>query len=69
MAIHRVRLMLDGKLVSEEYQGIEARTEKEAAEKLHGGLLFKQGTAEQLRAMVAAPSGSGSPTLFYERDV
>jgi len=59
--------MQDGKLGSEEYQSVDARTEKEAAEKLHGGLLFKQGTAEQVRAMVGLPSGNGSPTLFYER--
>lgn len=67
MTVHKVRLMQDGKLVTEEYHAVEARTEKEAAEKLFGSLLFKQGPAEQIRAMVASPSGSGSPTLFYER--
>jgi hypothetical protein len=59
--------MPEGKAETAEYQEVQAETEKEAAEKLHGGPLFKQGTAEKIRAMVRSPSGSGSPTLFYER--
>jgi hypothetical protein len=65
--MHRVRLMRDGKLENEEYQQVQAQTEKEAAEKLYGGLLFKQGTAAQVRAMVRSSSGTDNPTLFYER--
>jgi hypothetical protein len=65
--VHRVRLMRDGKLESEEYQEVEARTEKEAAEKLHGSLLFKQGPSTRIRAMVRSSSGIANPTLFYER--
>lgn len=67
MKIHRVRLMLNGKLDGEGYQDVQAATEKEAAEKLHGGLLFKQGPAERIRAMVLSSSGTDNPTLFYER--
>ena len=60
--------MRDGKLESEEYQEVEARTEKEAAEKLHGGLLFKQGPVARVRAMVRSSSAIDNPTLFYERE-
>jgi hypothetical protein len=62
-------MLLNGQLVTEGYQSVEARTEKEAAEKVYGRLLFKQGTAEQIRVMVGPPSDNGSPTLFYERNV
>ena len=40
---------------------------KEAAEKLHGGVLFKQGPASRIRALVVSSAGTESPTLFYER--
>ena len=65
--VHRVRLMRDGVLESEAYQDVEARTEKEAAEKLHGGVLFKQGSVERIRAMVRSSSGNDNLTLFYAR--
>lgn len=67
ITVHRVRLMRDGKLESEEYQEVEASTEKGAAEKLYGGPLFKQGPAARVRAMVRSSSGIDNPTLFYER--
>lgn len=67
LTMHRVRLMRSGKVETEEYQEVQAATEKEAAEKLYGGLLYKQGTAEQVRAMVRSSSGVDNPTLFYER--
>jgi hypothetical protein len=66
MPVHKVQLMRDGKL-DETHQTVEARSEKEAAEKLYGSALFKQGPASQLRAVVQSPGGGGSPTLFYER--
>ncbi|HZK89527.1 MAG TPA: hypothetical protein VFC56_05205 [Stellaceae bacterium] len=65
MKVHRVRLMQDGKL--DGYQEVQAETEKEAAEKLYGGLLFKQGPAARVRAMVLSSGGTDNPTLFYER--
>jgi hypothetical protein len=66
MTLHRVQLMRDGKL--DEPQNIEARAEKEAAEKLFGSVLFKQGPSTQIRAMVVRSSSpSDRPTLFYER--
>jgi hypothetical protein len=67
MKAHRVQLMLDGKLDGDGYQEVQAATEKEAAEKLHGSLLFKQGPAERVRAMVLSSSAPDTPTLFYER--
>jgi hypothetical protein len=66
MTIHKVRLVKDGKLDGE-YQNVTAQTQKEAAEKLHGGVLFKQGPASRMCAMVAPSSGPESPTLFYWR--
>jgi hypothetical protein len=66
--IHRVCLMKDGKPADgNSYQEVSATTEKEAAEKLHGGVLFKQGTIERLRAMVLSSGATENPTLFYER--
>ena len=67
LKVHRVQLMLEGKLDPGGYQEVQAATEKEAAEKLHGGLLFKQGPASQVRAMVLSTSATDNPTLFYER--
>jgi hypothetical protein len=64
---HRVQLVLEGKVEGEGYQEVEAPTEKEAAEKLYGGQLFKQGPRERLRAMVLPSSAAENPTLFYER--
>jgi hypothetical protein len=66
MRMHRVCLMKDGKLESDSYQEVSAETEKEAAEKLHGGILFKQGPVGRIRAMVLS-SSADNPTLFYER--
>jgi hypothetical protein len=65
--VHRVQLMLDGKLEGDGYQEVQAATEKEAAEKLHGSVLFKQGPASRIRALVLSSSGTDNPTLFYER--
>jgi hypothetical protein len=65
--MHRVQLMLDGKLEGDGYQDVQAATEKEAAEKLHGGVLFKQGPHSRIRALVLSSPGSDTPTLFYER--
>jgi hypothetical protein len=65
--IHRVQLMPDGKLDGEGYREVQASTEKEAAEKVYGGLLFKQGPATRIRAMVLSTSATDNPTLFYER--
>ena len=65
--MHRVRLILDGKPEGDGYQEVQAQSEKEAAEKLHGGLLFKQGPRERVRAMVLSSSANDNPTLFYER--
>ena len=67
LKVHRVRLMQDGQLVGDGYQEVQAATEKEAAEKLYGRLLFKQGPAAQIRAMVLSSSSTDNPTLFYER--
>jgi len=61
----KVRLVNNG-ILDDESQNVEARSEKEAAEKLHGGILFKQGPRERLRAMVTIP-GLESPILYYER--
>jgi hypothetical protein len=61
--------MIDGKLEGDGYQEVQAASEKEAAEKLHGGVLFKQGPASRIRALVVSSAGTESPTLFYERDV
>jgi hypothetical protein len=66
MSIYKVKLMRDGNFDDAD-QNVEARTEKEAAEKLYGRLLFKQGPSAQIRAIVQAPGGNGNPTLFYER--
>jgi hypothetical protein len=66
MRMHRVCLMKDGKLESDSYQEVSAETEKETAEKLHGGILFKQGPVGRIRAMVLS-SSADNPTLFYER--
>ena len=66
MSIYKVKLMRGGKFEDSD-QNVEARTEKEAAEKLYGGLLFKQGPSAQVRVIVQAPGGNGNPTLFYER--
>jgi hypothetical protein len=67
MRMHRVRLMKDGQLQGESYQEVRAGTEKEAAEQLYGSLLFKQGPAERIRAIVLSSSSTDNPTLFYER--
>ena len=64
---HRVQLVAEGKVDGGGYREVEASTEKEAAEKLHGGALFKQGPRERLRAMVLSASATDNPTLFYER--
>jgi hypothetical protein len=66
MSIYKVRIMRGGNF-NDEAQNVEARTEKEAAEKLYGGLLFKQGQSVQMRVMVQPSGGLGNPTLFYER--
>lgn len=66
MSIYKVKIMRRGNF-NDEAQNVEARTEKEAAEKLYGGLLFKQGQSAQMRVMVQPQSGLGNPTLFYER--
>ena len=63
---YKVQLMRDEKVDGTE-QNVQAQTEKEAAEKLYGRLLFKQGPRDQVRAIVQAPGGTGNPTLFYER--
>jgi hypothetical protein len=60
--MHRVRLMKDGKLEGDGYQEVAAGTEKEAAEKLHGSLLFKQGPVGRIRAMVLSSTSSDNPT-------
>jgi hypothetical protein len=52
--------------LDDEPQDVVARSEKEAAEKLHGGILFKQGRRERMRAMVTIP-GLESTILYYER--
>jgi hypothetical protein len=67
MTIYKVRVMREGKFDSED-QNVQASSEKEAAEKLYGHILFKQGPSDQMRAIVQAPAGhGGNPTLFYER--
>ncbi|HEX3861310.1 MAG TPA: hypothetical protein VHY35_06410 [Stellaceae bacterium] len=66
MTNYKVKLFRDGKWDDDD-QNVQARTEKEAAEKLYGQILFKQGPAEQVRAIVHAPVGNGDPTVFYER--
>ncbi len=67
---HRVRARFTGM----EYwkatgiKEVQAQTEKEAAAgKACGGLLFKQGPRERVRAMVLSSSANDNPTLFYER--
>jgi hypothetical protein len=66
MTVHKVQLVRNGKSGGAEVN-IEAPTEKEAAEKASGVILFKQGSSENVRAIVQAPRGVGNPTLFYER--
>jgi hypothetical protein len=66
MSNYKVKLCRDGKFDDED-QIVKALTEKEAAEKLFGQTLFKQGPATQIRAIVQAPGGMGNPTMFYER--
>jgi hypothetical protein len=66
MANYKVKLCRDGKWDDDD-QVIQAQTEKQAAEKLFGRTLFKQGPSEQVRALVQAPAGHGNPTVFYER--
>jgi hypothetical protein len=66
MASYKVKLVRDGKWDDDD-QLVQAATEKEAAEKLFGRTLFKQGTNEQIRALVQAPGAGGDPTLFYDR--
>jgi hypothetical protein len=61
----KVRLINNG-VLGDEPQDVVARSEKEAAEKLHGGILFKQGRRERMRAMVTIP-GLESTILYYER--
>jgi hypothetical protein len=65
MPVFKVRLMRDGKLDDED-QDVVAPSEKYAAEKLFGGVLFKQGPSSRMRAMVTIPGVSG-PVLYYER--
>ena len=66
MANYKVKLCRDGKWDDDD-QVVQAQTEKEAAEKLFGRTLFKQGPKEQIRALVQAPAGHGSQTVFFER--
>jgi hypothetical protein len=66
MTVYKVRVMREGKFDAED-KDIEASSEKEAAEKLYGRELFKQGPSDRMRAIVQAPRGAGNPTLFYER--
>jgi hypothetical protein len=68
MSIYKVKLMRDGNFDDAD-QNFEARTEKEAAEKLYGRLLFKQGPSAQIRAIVQAPCGNGYPTLLRARTI
>jgi len=65
MTIYTVQLMRDEKLDGVE-ESIEARSEKEAAEKIARRLLFKQGPSTNIRAMVRISSREPQ-TLFYER--
>jgi hypothetical protein len=64
MTVYKVQLMRDEKLDGEELR-VEAKTEKEAAEKASGHVLYKQGAASSIRALVRA--SADSQTLFYER--
>lgn len=66
MAVYKVKIMRDGKL-DDATQNVTAGSEKDAAEKLYGRILFKQGPSAHVRAIVQAPGGNGTPTLFYER--
>ena len=66
MTVHKVQLVRERKSDGVEVN-IEGPTEKEAAEKAAGMLVFKQGSSENVRAIVQAPRGVGNPTLFYER--
>ena len=65
MKIYTVQLVRDEKPDGPE-ENIEAPTEKEAAEKIAGRLLFKQGPSANVRATVRS-SSSKRQTLFYER--
>jgi len=65
MTIYTVQLVRDEKLDGIE-ENIEAPSEKEAAEKIAGRLLFKQGPSANIRAMVRI-SSKERQTLFYER--
>ena len=66
MVNYKVKLFRDGKWDDDD-QVVQAQTEKEAAGKLCGRALFRQGPNEQIRALVQPPVGSGDPTVFYER--
>ena len=57
------------RLPDEDYKKIEAKTAKEAAEKLYGRELSEVGSNHQLRVMVHAMTWprDQNPMLFYDR--
>ena len=65
MTIYKVQLMRDGKPDGVE-ENMHAPTEKGAAEKIAGRILFKQGLSENIRALVRTSSNERQ-TVFYER--
>jgi hypothetical protein len=65
MGIFQVKRFLEGG----DYQKIEAKTPKEAAEKVYGRALSEAGTKDQLRVLVHQMiwPRRPSPMLFYDR--
>jgi hypothetical protein len=62
-----VLLVEDGSEPSEkEWQTVEARSSKEAAEQLAGYSLYGFGASEHLRAVVRQKDSKSDPDLFYE---
>lgn len=66
METYQVQLWPDGKWDGKPYQKVEARSEKDAAEKLYGSPLVAQGSMYKIRARVRPLSRmSRMATIFY----
>lgn len=67
MSLFQVQLWPNGIWDGKEYQRVEAKTAKEAAEKLYGGPLSEKGSNYKIRAQVRALGDlRNHPMVFYE---
>lgn len=61
-----VLLVDEGEPSEKEWETVEARSSKEAAEQLAGYSLYGFGASEHLRAVVRTKDSKSDPDLFYE---